>query len=230
MTTEENTHKKSAGSHHAHHETHHHSNHEANHEANQEGSEEKNDSSKASAASAAKNGAHSTNEAEANQASASSAAEIAAANPTAELQAKVKEAEQKYIYLYAEFENFKKRSLKERQDIVKFGWENVASELLGVLDNLDRALQFAKPETDPNLMSGLKMVSQQFASTLEKQGVQAILTENQMFNPDLHEGVGQLPSEKPAGTIVQEVQKGYTLHGRLLRASRVLVSSGVAAN
>jgi molecular chaperone GrpE len=167
---------------------------------------------------------------EANGAVDENAAAATNADPTAELQVKLKEAEQKYVYLYAEFENFKKRSLKERQDIVKFGWENVASELLGVLDNLDRALQFAKPDTDPNLMSGLKMVSQQFATALEKQGVQAIATENQAFNPELHEGVGQLPSEKPAGTIVQEVQKGYTLHGRLLRASRVLVSTGVAAN
>jgi molecular chaperone GrpE len=158
------------------------------------------------------------------------AANAEAVDPTSELQTKLKEAEQKYVYLYAEFENFKKRSAKERQDVVKFGWENVASELLGVLDNLNRALQFAKPDTDANLLSGLKMVAQQFATALEKQGVQTIATENQMFNPELHEGVGQLPSEKPAGTIVQEVQKGYTLHGRLLRASRVLVSTGVAAN
>ena len=146
------------------------------------------------------------------------------------LQAKLKEAEQKYIYLYADFENFKKRAIKERQEVVKFGWENVANGLLEVLDNFDRALQFAKPDTDPGLLSGLKMVADQFKKTLEKQGVAEIKSVDQSFNPELHEGVGQIPSDKPQGTIVQEAQKGYTLHGRLLRPSRVLISSGTAAN
>lgn len=152
------------------------------------------------------------------------------ASPVAELEKKLKEAEQKYVYLYAEFENYKKRAIKERQDTLKFGWENVASGLLDVLDNFNRALAFAKPESDPNLMSGLKMVAQQFQSTLEKQGVAEIASIDQAFNPEIHESVGQIPSEKPAGTIVQEAQKGYTLHGRLLRASRVLISTGVQTN
>jgi molecular chaperone GrpE len=151
-----------------------------------------------------------------------------ASSEVEQLQAKLKEAEQKYIYLYADFENFKKRAIKERQETIKFGWENVASSLLEVLDNLDRALQFAKPDTDPGLMSGLKMVSQQFKATMEKQGIAEIKSIDQSFNPELHEGVGQIPSDKPEGTIVQEAQKGYTLHGRLLRPSRVLISSGVA--
>jgi molecular chaperone GrpE len=142
---------------------------------------------------------------------------------------KLAHAEDKYKYLYADFENFKKRAFKERQDAMKYGWENVAGELLEVLDNFDRALQFAKPETDPNLISGLKMVSQQFISTLAKQGVSEIPAMGQSFNPDLHEAVGQLPSDQPAGTIIQEHQKGYTLHGRLLRASRVMLSAGSAA-
>lgn len=140
------------------------------------------------------------------------------------------QAEEKYKYLYADFENFKKRAIKERQDAMKFGWENVAGDLLQVIDNLDRALQYAKPETDPNLLSGLKMVAQQFITALSKQGVAEIPSVGQQFNPDLHEASGQIPSEQPAGTIVQELQKGYTLHGRLLRASRVMVSSGAAAN
>jgi molecular chaperone GrpE len=74
------------------------------------------------------------------------------------------------------------------------------------------------------------MVSQQFKSTLEKQGVAEIQSLDQPFNPELHESVGQIPSEKPQGTIVQEHQKGYTLHGRLLRPSRVLISGGKPAN
>ena len=159
-----------------------------------------------------------------------SATEDTAPNEVDALQLKLKDAEQKYVYLYAEFENYKKRAVKERQDTIKFGWENVANGLLDVLDNFDRALQFAKPESDPNLINGLKMVAQQFKATLEKQGVAEIKSINQTFDPELHEGVGQLPSEKPQGTIIQEAQKGYTLHGRLLRPSRVLISSGEAAH
>jgi molecular chaperone GrpE len=151
-------------------------------------------------------------------------------DPMAEMEKKMKEAEQKYVYLYADFENFKKRSIKERQDVMKFGWEKVASGLLEVMDNFDRALSFAKPDGDQNLLNGLKMVAQQFRATLEKEGVAVIPTENQSFNPELHESVGQLPSEKPAGVIAQELQKGYTLHGRLLRPARVMISSGQPAN
>lgn len=163
-------------------------------------------------------------------ASASDAPEALQAGPNAELEKKLKEAEQKYVYLYAEFENYKKRAIKERQDTIKFGWESVASGLLEVLDNFNRALTFAKPDGDPSLVSGLKMVAQQFQSTLEKQGVAEVPTLNQVFNPELHESVGQIPSEKAAGMIVEEAQKGYTLHGRLLRPSRVLISTGQAAN
>jgi molecular chaperone GrpE len=147
-------------------------------------------------------------------------------SPLEALEKKLKEAEQKHVYLYAEFENFKKRAIREQQEAVKFGWKNTALGLLDVLDNFDRALQFAKPEADPNLFSGIKMVSQQFKSVLEKQGVTEIAVNDQAFNPELHEAVGQIPSDKAQGVIVQEQQKGYTLHGRLLRPSRVLVSAG----
>lgn len=137
-----------------------------------------------------------------------------------------KENEQKYLYLYADFENFKKRAVKERSDIMKFGWEGVATELLQVLDNLERALHHAKPDGDQALTEGLKMVVQQFHSSLEKSGVTPVKTIGESFNPEIHEAVAQTPSDLPEGKIVEEHQKGYTLHGRLLRPSRVVVSSG----
>jgi molecular chaperone GrpE len=147
-----------------------------------------------------------------------------------ELEKKLKESEQKHIYLYAEFENFKKRALREQQEVIKFGWKNVATGLLDILDNFERALSFAKPDGDPNLVTGIKMVAQQFKTVLEKQGVAEINTADQPFNPEMHEAVGQIPSDKAAGMIVQEQQKGYTLHGRLLRPSRVLLSAGPQTN
>jgi molecular chaperone GrpE len=132
--------------------------------------------------------------------------------------------QQKYVYLYAEFENYKKRAFKERQDTLKYALESPAAALLEVLDNFERALQFAKPDGDPTLVEGLKMVMSQFKTTLEKQGVIEISALGQVFNPEFHEAVGQVPSDLPEGTVAQCHQKGYQLHGRLIRPARVLVS------
>ncbi len=141
-----------------------------------------------------------------------------------DLQAQLKEKENKYVYLYADFENFRKRTAKERLDLIKFGWEPVAFELLQVVDNLERALFHASKNTD--LVAGLQMVLQQMKSTLEKQGVLPLSSLNQMFDPNLHESVGEETSPHPPGTIMQELARGYTLHGRLLRPARVTISSG----
>lgn len=147
-------------------------------------------------------------------------------SPTAELEAKLAEAQQKYVYLYADFDNFKKRAIKERQDLIKFAFEPAAREILSVADNLARALEFMPEGTDKNLKTGIQMVFDQLAQTLQKQGVEVIQTSGAAFDPNLHEAVGQLPSDLAAGTVIQEHQKGYTLHGRLLRPSRVVVSAG----
>jgi molecular chaperone GrpE len=151
------------------------------------------------------------------------------AKRVAELEAQLKEKENRYLYLYAEFENFKKRMMKERTDLMKFGWEPVARELLQTADNLDRALAHIPPGTDKNLVEGLRMVQNQFRASLEKQGVQPLTTLKQEFDPNLHEAVGQEPADEPMGTITKELSKGYTLHGRLLRPARVVLSAGKAA-
>lgn len=140
----------------------------------------------------------------------------------------LKEKENKYLYLYAEFENYKKRAVKERSDLLKFGWENPARQILEVLDNLNRAVTHAPSTTDKTLLDGLHMILDQFEAVLEKQGVKEIDTVNQNFDPNLHEAMGFEPSTQPSGTVTKELTTGYTLHGRLLRAARVIVSSGPA--
>jgi molecular chaperone GrpE len=159
--------------------------------------------------------------AQSNGSSEAPSAEAAAA-------AKIQELENKYKYLYAEFENYKKRVIKERSDIIKFGWENVARDLLQVTDNLERAIAHIPAGTDKALVDGLQMVLTHFKSTLQKQGVQEIQAVGQNFNPELHEAMAQETSDQPAGLVCREHSKGYTLHGRLLRPSRVAVSSGKA--
>lgn len=145
-----------------------------------------------------------------------------------ELEAQVKEKEGKYLYLYADFENFKKRSIKERSDLVKFGWESLARELLQTLDNLERALSHVPAGTDSKLEEGLNLILSQFKATLQKNGVQHIESLKKDFDPNLHEAVGQEASELPSGTVVKEHTRGYTLHGRLLRPSQVSISGGKA--
>ena len=148
-------------------------------------------------------------------------------NAITELEAKLTEEKNKYLYLYADFENYKKRAIKERSDLIKFGAENFAREMLSVVDNLERALEHIPPSTDTNFKQGLDMTLNQFKQSLEKQGVQIIKTENETFNPELHEAMGQEPSGKPQGAITQTLVKGYTIHGRLLRAARVVISNGI---
>lgn len=145
-------------------------------------------------------------------------------NEVEKLQNALKEAEKKYLYLYADFDNFKKRAVKERSDLVRFGWEGVARDLLGVLDNLNRALDHLPESVDPNLEKGLKLILQDYAATLERQGVKPIEAIGKPFDLSFHEAIGQMPSKEIPGTILEEERKGYTLHGRLLRPSRVVIS------
>ncbi len=147
------------------------------------------------------------------------------AKKIAELETALSEEKKKYLYLYAEFDNFKKRAVKERSDAMKFGWENIAREILGVVDNLERAVEHMPASVDANLKMGIEMTVAQFRSTLEKQGV-AIIPTDVPFNPELHEAMGQEPSDKPSGAITKAMVKGYTLHGRLLRPAKVIISAG----
>lgn len=144
-----------------------------------------------------------------------------------QLEGQLKAKEEKYVYLYSEFDTFKRRATKERADLLKYGWESLARDLLEVIDNLERALSHAAPEAaNSGLSQGLQMVLQQFQALLHKQGVEIVPSLGKAFDPHLHEAIGQEASALPAGVIVQEQTKGYTLHQRLLRPARVTLSTG----
>lgn len=144
--------------------------------------------------------------------------------PTPEQQ--LAEAEKKYLYLYAEFDTFKKRAFKERQEALKFGWEPVARNLLEVLDNLERAFEAASQDKAVDLLKGLELVIRDFRTTLARGGVEAIDVLHKPFDPHTAEAVGQMDSEQPSGVVCSVISKGYTFHGRLLRPARVNVSNG----
>ncbi len=158
-------------------------------------------------------------------AEAKSETEILSARVT-ELEAQLKDKDQKHLYAVAEFENIKRRLHKEREDLLKFGWEPVARDLLQVVDNLERAVEHMPPTTDKNLKAGIEMVLQLFTSTLQKRGLLKIESLEKPFDPSFHEAISQEGSDRPEGTVIREHMRGYTLHGRLIRPAQVVVSKG----
>ena len=134
------------------------------------------------------------------------------------------------IRLLAEMENLRKRFEREKIETIKFGSINLARDILSPGDNLERALDALPedenhPESIKNLIDGLKMVLKEYKSTLEKHGVKKIETLNQKFDHNFHQAMMEVENnDVEEGTVVQEVQSGYTMHNRLLRAAMVGVS------
>ncbi len=146
----------------------------------------------------------------------------------AKLEAKGKEAQDNYdrfLRLSAEFENFKKRMEKEKTDAYKFGTENLIKELLPVLDNLERAIDHGEAKDAQGLLEGVDMTLKGFLAALGKIGVSPVDASGKEFDPNLHEAVMvQEDAHHPAGTVLNQLQKGYTLHSRLIRPAMVVVS------
>jgi molecular chaperone GrpE len=142
--------------------------------------------------------------------------------------------QEQFLRSKADFENFKKRANREKEMAVKFANEKLLKELLPVLDNMERAVEAAEStakEIDAKgtetVATGMAMVLKQFHDALGKFDVEQFSALNKIFDPNFHEAVQQVEdSSVPSGTVVQEYQKGYTLGGRLVRASMVIVSTG----
>lgn len=134
------------------------------------------------------------------------------------------------LRLLAEMENLRKRSDKERIDSIRYGSVNLARDILSPDDNLTRALEAIpkeeeKSETVINLIDGLKMVQKEFSNILEKYGVKKIEALNTKFDHNFHQAMVELENDDvEEGTVIQEMQKGYMMHERLLRPSMVGVS------
>jgi molecular chaperone GrpE len=145
-----------------------------------------------------------------------------------------KESEQlkeRLLYQQADFENFKKLKAKERQDALKFGNETLVKELLPVIDNLERAIEHAsKTEESKSIIEGVELTLGGFLKAFEKFGVTRVEAKGKEFDPNMHEAVAQEESkEKAPGTIITELQKGYVMHGRLLRPAMVTVAKSPEA-
>jgi len=143
-----------------------------------------------------------------------------------EKDAKIKSLEEKLLYLGADFENFKKIKIKEKQDTLKYANEVIIKELLPVIDHLEMALKHAESTEDyKSIYDGVKITLNEFLKVLEKAGARPIEAVGQKFDPNFHEALYQEDHEdKEPDTVVSEFQKGYLLNERLIRPSRVGVS------
>jgi len=134
------------------------------------------------------------------------------------------------LRLQADFDNFRKRTVRDRDDMARRASERILKELLPAVDHFDLGLQSArKHHVKHTVIEGLEGVLKQFQAVLEKSGVTAIETRNQVFDPHVHECVTQVASEEhPENLIIEETRKGYRLGSYVLRASQVIVSTGPA--
>jgi molecular chaperone GrpE len=132
----------------------------------------------------------------------------------------------------ADLENFRKRSLREKEELRLYAAAKVMEDVMPILDNLSLGLTAARQQTDVKpIVDGVALVLEQFKSTLARHGLKEISPAGERFDPHFHECISHQPSANvPEEHVMQVVRPGYTLNGRLLRPAAVVVSSGAAAD
>ncbi len=151
----------------------------------------------------------------------------ASSDSIAKLQAENTELRKQYLYLRADFDNYRKQMLKERSDLVKFGSEPILREFLNILDDLERAANSElKPETMESFKNGVTLIVNQFKKVFDRFGVEEVESHGKVFDPQIHEALGSLDSpEFPPNSVTQVYKKAYKLHGKVIRPAQVMVNS-----
>jgi len=127
----------------------------------------------------------------------------------------------------ADFENYKKRCAREKEDAVKYANSSLLERLVAIVDNFELGLEAARDEGEQSpIYSGMTLVLKQLRDFLAENGLQAIEAEGKQFDPNLHEAIAHEPSRLSEGTVVRQTRRGYRFKDRLLRPSSVVVSSG----
>lgn len=145
-----------------------------------------------------------------------------------EVDALYKALNDKYTRLYAEYDNFRRRTLKEKTDLIKYAGEEVIISLLPVLDDMERAIAHHKEaENHEPLREGLEIICQKMKNILSSKGVAPMETEGATFDPELHDAVTKMDTgkETDTGKIIEVILKGYTLNGKVIRHAKVIVGS-----
>ncbi len=159
-------------------------------------------------------------------------AEGQAAAPVDEeqLSAQLKEINDRYVRLYAEFENYKKRVNKDKEEIIRYGNESLLYEILPFLDHLEMAMKHASNEVSSGLMQGVEITLKELKKTLEKFGLTEIEAEGKPFDPMIHHAMSQVERDDiDDQRVVEEFRKGYMLKDKVLRPSLVAVSKKPSA-
>ncbi|MDD4215281.1 MAG: nucleotide exchange factor GrpE [Bacteroidales bacterium] len=140
---------------------------------------------------------------------------------------RIAELNNKYLYLFAEFENYRKRTSKERLDLIKTASSEVIFSMLPVLDDFERAISACPgDESMKSLKDGLILIYEKYKTVLAKFGLEEIKSQGEVFNTDIHEAVAHVPveSEEQKGKIIDVTEKGYYLNGVVLRYAKVVVA------
>ena len=146
----------------------------------------------------------------------------------AELEEQLEQEKKEYMFLMADFENFRKRTLKEKADLIKNGTESAMRELLPVVDDLERALDAINKGGDlESLKEGVDLIYNKFVKYLESQHVKAIDSTGEDFDTDVHEAVTMFPAPDPSmkGKVIDTTIKGYMINDKVLRHAKVVVGS-----
>jgi molecular chaperone GrpE len=144
----------------------------------------------------------------------------------AELENKLKESDDKYIRLSAEFDNYRKRTLKERMELTKSAGESVILNILPVIDDFDRAIQSMADEHNENaIKDGIELIYNKFHDFLKQNGISEIDAKGKEFDTDIHEAITKIPAPEDGlkGKVVDVVQKGYSLNEKVIRFAKVVI-------
>ena len=143
-----------------------------------------------------------------------------------ETKAALEKEKKEYLFLMADFDNFRKRVVKEKADLIKNASEKVLKGLLPIVDDFERGLQATKDSVDSaSVREGMELIYNKLLRYLNENGVKAMETDNVDFDPDLHEAIASVPTGDPSqkGKIIDTTQKGYMLHDKVLRHAKVVV-------
>ena len=150
-------------------------------------------------------------------------------NPFEQLQSDMERFRDLALRTQADFENYRKRAIRDKEDAIKYANAGLIERLIPVIDNFEFGIQAARAEGSQAVMVGLEMVAKQFQEFLTSVGVEPVEAEGKPFDPNLHEAVGNEPSDTvPEGIVIRQLRKGYKLRDRLLRPANVFVSKGRA--
>lgn len=143
-----------------------------------------------------------------------------------ELQVKIDELNDKYLRLYSEFDNFRKRTAKEKIELIQTGGEDVFKGILPVIDDFERAIKSNSETSDIKAVNdGINLIYHKLKTTLGQKGLEEMKSLGEHFNPDLHEAITNVPasSEDMKGKVVDELEKGYSLNGKIIRFAKVVI-------